>query len=105
MTIRMGRGREVSTRTSARLAVNIVNVVNIGDSDAADRVDATQTVLVRASACPVRSAVRRSAALRHIPYVVGERLQKLPAGTAHMRCQSNDIAGRFCVAGGGPSAR
>ena len=30
---------------------------------------------------------------------------KQDAGTAHMRCQSKDIAGRFRVAGGGPSAR
>jgi hypothetical protein len=95
MTIRMGRGREVSMRTSARLAVNIVNVVNIGDigdSDAADRVDATQTVFVRASACPVRLAVRRSAALRHIPYVVGERLQKLPIDWRAVLAEHSDNA-------------
>jgi hypothetical protein len=81
MTIRMGRGREVSTRTSSRFAVNIVNVVNvvnIGDSDAADRVDATQTLLVRASALSGPSGIRRSAALRHILYVVGERFAEAP---------------------------
>jgi hypothetical protein len=72
--------------------VNIVNVVNIGDSDAADRVDATQTVLVRASACPVRPAVQRSAALRHIPYEVGERLQKLSIDRRAVLAEHSDNA-------------
>jgi hypothetical protein len=92
MTIQMGQGREVSTRTSARLAVNIVNVVNIGKTTMRQRVDATQTVLVRASACPVRPAVRRSAALRHIPYVVGERLQELPIDRRAVLAEHSDNA-------------
>jgi hypothetical protein len=59
---RKGKGHEISTQTPARLAVNIVNVVNIGKTTMLRRVDATQAVLVRASACLVRPAARSSAA-------------------------------------------